>query len=116
MMRFGWFKDQDGTWYWFDNEGTMATGRAVIDGKTEVFSDSGGCTASFSAPLPGVQLTALQLSWISISSRSYFSIPQLHGLGLTLGCQLFQSAQFYFRHGIGSPLDIVTCYSYTTSC
>lgn len=40
-MKIGWFKDKDGTWYWFDSEGAMATGRVVIDGKTEVFSDSG---------------------------------------------------------------------------
>ena len=49
MMR-GWFEDEEAEkkakdgkklWYWFDENGRMATGEQLIDGKVEVFNEKG---------------------------------------------------------------------------
>ena len=51
-MATGWFEDKDAEaqlpagqqralWYWFDDNGAMATGWKEIDGRWEMFSDSG---------------------------------------------------------------------------
>ena len=51
-MATGWFEDKDAEdalpanqkraiWYWFDKDGTMATGWKEIDGQWEMFADSG---------------------------------------------------------------------------
>ena len=51
-MVTGWFRDMEAEarlsadqkrelWYWFDTSGAMVTGRKEIDGKWEMFSDSG---------------------------------------------------------------------------
>ena len=44
VMTIGWFEDQSANgkpWYWFDDQGRMATGWKEIAGKWEKFSDYG---------------------------------------------------------------------------
>ena len=44
-MITGWYEDKtsndSSVWYWFDNNGAMATGWKQINGQWEMFADSG---------------------------------------------------------------------------